>query len=98
MQAVKATSWLYDARHHRKQLLPFLLHTARQSGCLDPRDRIYAVLGMTSDRAKLGIQVDHTKHSVEIVFREAAVRLIEVYEAPTVLSYIEEQHTDGLAS
>lgn len=49
-----------------------LLHSTRSSSCLDPRDRLFAMLDLASAGRKLGIQPDYTK-AVSEVYRDFMV-------------------------
>jgi hypothetical protein len=53
-----------------------LLRMSRNFACKDPRDRIYAILGLASDVDALGIVRDYSK-TAEEVFIDAAVRLLQ---------------------
>jgi heterokaryon incompatibility protein (HET) len=57
--------------------LLFLLVTLVMLECQDPRDRLFAVLGIASNREVLNIKPDYTK-PIEEIFREVSVRLLSV--------------------
>jgi hypothetical protein len=58
----------------KKSLLELLQITSEDFACSDPKDRIFALIGITND-AEVSIQVDYTR-TVEEVYSEAAAYLI----------------------
>ncbi|CAL3973166.1 unnamed protein product [Diplocarpon coronariae] len=60
-----------------------LLQTSR---CFDPRDRVFALLGIASDAQQLGIKPDYSK-PVERVFTELAVAHLKVHRHLDFLSF-----------
>lgn len=46
--------------------MPNLIAKTRHCKCADPRDRVFAVLSLCTDTAKMGIEVDYTKTVVEV--------------------------------
>lgn len=65
----------WQAQNHRRSLLELLRITSTNFACTDPRDRIFALLGITND-TKLSIQADYNK-TPEEVYSEATMYLIE---------------------
>ena len=64
-------------KEHGASPLPLAtwLSISRYHTCSDPRDRAFALLGLTSDRDQLRITPDYEK-SVEEVYRECAARML----------------------
>jgi hypothetical protein len=51
--------YAFQTGHHKR--FSFLLDLARFGKCGDPRDKVYAVLGLADQRVKKSIQVDYSK-------------------------------------
>lgn len=66
--------WQAQSRH--RSLLELLRITSTDFACTDPRDRIFALLGITNDTS-LSIQADYEK-TTEEVYSEATMYLINV--------------------
>ncbi|MCJ1456134.1 hypothetical protein MMC28_006493 [Mycoblastus sanguinarius] len=62
------------------------------SKCYDPRDRIYAILGILCYNEDIGIKPDYTKPTHEI-YQEVALRSIDYYRSLNILSSCEMQET-----
>lgn len=62
----------------------------------NPKDKIYAVLGIARDTEKLGIQVDYER-SDQDVFRDAAERILRNSDSLDILSY-KRRSVPGLSS
>jgi hypothetical protein len=65
-----------------------LLHRNRRQYCMDPRDKVYSILGMTNQRIRGTLQPDYTK-SVSQVFTMAIVTDIKHFEDLEVLNLVE---------
>ena len=65
----------WQAQNHKKSLLQLLRITSTNFACTDPRDRIFALLGITND-ADLPIQANYAK-TPEDVYSEATLYLIK---------------------
>jgi hypothetical protein len=64
----------WQAANRKRSLLELLRITSTSFACTDPRDRIFALLGITND-ANLSIRADYTK-TAEDVYTEATMYLI----------------------
>jgi hypothetical protein len=64
----------WQTANRKRSLLELLRITSTSFACTDPRDRIFALLGITND-ANLSICADYTK-TVEDVYTEATMYLI----------------------
>jgi hypothetical protein len=64
----------WQAANRKRSLLELLRITSTSFACTDPRDRIFALLGITND-ADLSIRADYTK-TAEDVYTEATMYLI----------------------
>ncbi|KAL8837564.1 MAG: hypothetical protein Q9176_005620 [Flavoplaca citrina] len=67
-------SWLL-CRPKRGLTLPSILQGNRHARCSDQRDRIYGVLNLVEESARLGIKPDYTKTTVQ-VFQDAMLSSI----------------------
>ncbi|GME61524.1 hypothetical protein M441DRAFT_58525 [Neofusicoccum parvum] len=65
--------------------LASLFHVARTCDSTDPRDRIYALLGLLSNADELGLFVDYEKTTQQL-FVEVTIRAITTYNHLDVLS------------
>ena len=74
----------WQTQNRKRSLLELLRMTSSNFACTDPRDRIFALLGITND-AELSIQADYAK-SPEDVYSEATVYLIKVENNIDMLS------------
>ena len=61
---------------HKKSLLELLRITSKDFTCSDPKDRIFALIGITND-TEVAIQVDYAR-TVEEVYSEATVYLTNI--------------------
>jgi Heterokaryon incompatibility protein (HET) len=61
---------------------------SRTSEATDPRDRVYALLGLTSDNASKAIEPDYTQ-SVADVFTMTTIQIIQHEKSLSVLSHVE---------
>jgi hypothetical protein len=83
----------------------WLGHHMRDQFCSDPRDRVYAVLGLSgaSERVVASIKPDYEK-SVEMVYLDFARAMLESTDGLEILAYVnhglalEEFETKGTAS
>ncbi|KAL1646839.1 hypothetical protein SLS58_002974 [Diplodia intermedia] len=74
-----------------RNLLDLLART-RHCNCEDPRDRIFALLSMSSEDSRLGINVDYTI-SVEELYANLAMHMIERLGLDEALSVVEFEET-----
>lgn len=70
--------------YHRFDLLE-ALNSARNCSSTDPRDKLYALIGMADEKTRSAIPIDYSK-SVEEVFTRAAAALIERNNSLDVIS------------
>ncbi|KAH6716564.1 heterokaryon incompatibility protein-domain-containing protein [Leptodontidium sp. MPI-SDFR-AT-0119] len=74
-----------------------LLKQTKFCKCADPRDKVYALLGMLGEKDQLGIEPDYTK-SVDEVYKDTALRLIYNTGSLDVLRHIELNDSNKLPS
>jgi hypothetical protein len=65
-----------------------LLYRCRYRTCLDPRDKIYSILGMTNERTRLKLKPDYIK-SVAEVFTMAVANDMEIHGDLEILNLID---------
>lgn len=65
--------------------LPSLLNVARSCSCTDPRDRIYALMGLLRNSADLHLAADYNKPA-EDVYSEVTVQVIMSYNHLDILT------------
>lgn len=75
--------------------LPQLLHAYRVSECTDPRDRVFALLGLSNLSASghPGLQIDYSR-SISEVYRGAAQAIIEETRGLDILCCVSEASVD----
>ena len=61
--------------------LTTFLHQSKIHDCSDPRDKIFAILGLSNDIAQVGIEPDYTK-SVEEVYHALAISFLQSRQLP----------------
>jgi hypothetical protein len=59
---------------------------ARNTICKDPRDKIYALMGIADDGFTLGIEIDYSK-SVEDVYKEAVYKMFKSVHGVDILCH-----------
>jgi hypothetical protein len=64
----------WEGPSHKRSLLQLLRITSKDFACSDPKDRIFALIGITND-AEVSIRVDYAR-TVEEVYSEATAYLI----------------------
>ena len=80
--------------------LPELLYMGRESYCTDPRDKIYALLGLAADAGDLSVNLDYSR-DVKQVYQEVTSSFIFQYKSLDVLSMVQDYAwavTTGLPS
>jgi hypothetical protein len=81
-QLLYLRAWFNENGHNSQPLLN-LLHMSSYFACTDPRDRVYALLGLASDLDLLKIQPDYTKSAQR---RCSLTRLYKSLEPAQILT------------
>jgi heterokaryon incompatibility protein (HET) len=79
-----------SGRHHR---ICELLYDYRTFNCTDPRDRIYAFLGLASDAENLKIKPDYTIPLQEL-YLDFAWRIIQMHKNLSILNFTRAWRVD----
>lgn len=85
-QFVGLRSWLSDKGSNSLPLLD-LLRISRDFMCTDPRDKVYALLGLASDLNILQIQPDYARSPAE-VFINTALRILQTGSNLDLLNHV----------
>jgi hypothetical protein len=90
MTAQTTIKRLYDLRKHLRsspggEEILKLLHTNADAQASDDRDGVYGLLGLATERDRLGIPVDYSKCRAE-VFRDATIHIIRSKRSLDVLA------------
>ncbi|OCK99287.1 uncharacterized protein K441DRAFT_652727 [Cenococcum geophilum 1.58] len=74
-----------------------LLEICHDHQCSDPRDKIFSLLGVASDRDALGIEVNY-RTTISDLYTETATRIVEQYQSLDILSAIGSEKNFDLPS
>ena len=77
----------FRLRNGNGMRLPELLLVARASHCTDPRDQIYALLGLAAEAGDLSVDLDYSL-DVTTVYQEIMCSFISQYKSLDVLSMV----------
>ncbi|KAG7291026.1 hypothetical protein NEMBOFW57_001034 [Staphylotrichum longicolle] len=78
--------YIFEADYRVWHGVSKLLHSAGQTGCVDPRDRIYALLGMCEPRLAARVRVDYTLPHAQ-VYADFFKLFVESYQSLLLLQY-----------
>ncbi|PTB41087.1 hypothetical protein M441DRAFT_58525 [Trichoderma asperellum CBS 433.97] len=76
---------------------PSLIHTARSCASTDPRDKIYALLGLLSDQVVHKMIPDYNK-PVKDLYIEVTMHIINLYNHLDILSFIGRHTTEEISA
>ena len=96
------TMMLYSfrLRNGNGMRLPELLLSARESHCTDPKDQIYALLGLAADAGDCSVKLDYSQ-DVTKIYQEITTSFISQYKSLDTLSMVQDYAwnvTTGLPS
>ncbi len=88
--------YIFEAEYRVWNGISGLLHSASQAGCVDPRDRIYGLLGMCERQLAAQIQPDYTLSHPQ-VYKDFFTHFVEQYQSLLLLQYcaLEQRAMDG---
>ena len=70
-----------------------LLITSRANGATDPRDKVYALLGLTNDEVGKGVEPDYSAENTEAkVYADVAQKYIQLGFGPELLQHAGNDH------
>ena len=72
---IHSRTWRRKASHGESLNLAFLMHCYSQQNCTDPRDKVYALLGISTEYKDVEMEIDY-KASVREIYMTAARYII----------------------
>ncbi len=83
---VLALPYIFEAEYRLWNGISGLLHSASQARCVDPRDRVYALLGLCERRLAAQIRPDYTLPHAQL-YRDFFALFVESYKSLLLLQY-----------